>query len=792
MAELFNSDLFIKGGVFSELTTLKGLLAKRMGIVFGRNGSGKSTIARAFREQQPDRQAKDPARQFRLSADDSDSLSPEVQNHLFVFNEDFIDDNIKVEGGLKSIIRIGTSAELDAPIQEAKDRIKVYKEQQVSIRAELDILDGSPGTAGSVKEADKELKDGLKKAGGYTDRLYRTEGKQNLVASVLNPVLNYDPNDTLPDSIGKTAGQLSEEIDRFLSFKSGTPVNWQAPVFSGLPDLSAVNTVLAQTVRPAKLTAEEQQIFDELKEIVSENIFFKTESLIINSSRGFCPLCHQSVSSDHKHTLEQRLVKFRDEAVRNFKARVTGMAQAVPGFDAAFPSFPTSDYDDDLAAAQTRLRDLNVFLSGIRTALEQKAENPFSEMEGFDQNTLSTLVNECQGAFSRVGEDVAVYNQLLKDKDSLKQEIDRLNVRLAYHENKYWIDAYNERTARHNRLTGKYDALKDKIEEQARIIDSLSAQIDQVDDARAQINHYLDLIFGTNKLKLAPAGKDKYKLQVKQGDTYRDIPPRAVSSGERNALALAYFFACVMEKKDKNYDYSDPTLLVIDDPVSSFDVENKAGVISLIANQCRKILNGNKASKVLVLTHDYTTLRDLCDLRRGISPADIDRYPDGKGEEWHYLCLTAKHHLKLARCKGILENLEYGSALWEIFSFATEEDPENYAGIDVIGNTIRKFAESYATHMYRCKWYELFSDERHLICLPDSCKDTIVSFAVRNVLNSESHGTIDAYSPGEIQRSARVLLTYISYADPRHLRAYLGGKNSEKEDRIQTIRGWFA
>ena len=781
---MFDSDLFIRGGVFSEQTKLKGLLAKRLGVVYGRNGSGKSTIARAFREQQPDRQAINPVRQFELSADGTDSLSPDVQNHLFVFNEDFIDDNIKVKDGLKSIIRIGTSAELDAPIREAKDKIKSYKEEQKPIKAELDILDGSPTVAGSIKEADKELKDGLKKDGGYADRLYKIEGKQNLVASVLTPVLTYDKNDTLPDSIGKTAKQLSEAIDRFLSFKSGHTINWQVPVFSRIPDLATVNTVLAQTVRPAKLTAEEQQILNELsKELASENFIPKTEDLIIKSARGFCPLCHQPVSTDYKHTLEQRLIKFRDETVQDFKAKVLGMSQDVPSFSVAFPSFPTSDYDDDLTTADSTLKNLNAFLFDIKTALEKKAGNPFSEMEGFDQNTLNTLTKECQAAFSRIGEDVAVYNQVLKEKDSLKKEIDQLNVRLAYHENKAWIDTYNERSAKRDQLNKAFGALNTKIEEQNRIIGSLSAQIDQVDDARAQINHYLDIIFGTNKLKLAPAGKDKYKLQVKQGDTYRDIPPEAVSSGERNALALAYFFACVLEKKDQNYNYGDPTLLVIDDPVSSFDAENKAGVISLLSNQIKKVLSGNSQSKVLVFTHDFTTLREICDQRSHM-------FSNDKKETETFIRIRHDHKLKEIPCTYILENMEYYNDLQGIFNFADFPEPEDYDAYDSMGNSVRSFAESYATRMFKCKWHDLFTDDRRLKCVPEDIRENLKAFAIRPVLNSESHGVFASFEPIEVQRAARVLLTYMYYASREHLYAYLVGRNEANEWKIEKIENW--
>ena len=93
---MFDSDLIIKGGAFGAPTRLKGILSKRMNITYGRNGSGKSTIARAFREQQPDRQAKNPGRNYSLSFDGSGSLKPEISDHVCVVNEDFIDNNSRI------------------------------------------------------------------------------------------------------------------------------------------------------------------------------------------------------------------------------------------------------------------------------------------------------------------------------------------------------------------------------------------------------------------------------------------------------------------------------------------------------------------------------------------------------------------------------------------------------------------------------------------------------------------------------------------------------------------------
>ena len=720
-------------------------------------------------------------------------MAPEICGQIFVFNEDFIDENIKVAGGLRSIIRIGTSAELDAPIRDANQKIQGLKEKQEPIKESQRILNAGPTVVGSIREAEKEFKNGLKKPGGYVERLDRIEGRQhNLVVGLYQPVLDHDKNDVLPVSISDAGKKLDETIERYRSLQSGSPVVWRQPNPGCVLDFAEINGLVTKTVRPAELTDEERMILEELStELASEDFISKTQNLVIDSSRGFCPLCHQPVSADHKHTLEERLVRYRDKTVQEFKEKVDDVLQGIRNLDMTLPSFPSVEYDGDLQEAERKLAEVNDFISTVKEVLKRKAANPFSRMDSFDQAEFDTLVEECRACLSRVSGDVEAYNRILAEKDTLRGEIDRMNVRLAYHENKYWIDEFNDRTAEEAKLREQFSDLEEKIRKQTELVTSLKSRIDQVDEARDQINCYLDIIFGINKLRLATAGKDSYKLQIKKNDTYVDIPPKAISSGERNALALAYFFACVLEKKDKNYDYGEPTFLVIDDPVSSFDADNKAGVISLIASQSRKVLNGNPESKVLVLTHDYTTLRDLCNLRRNsIAPYDYETGPGGRGSYWYYGCLSANRPFRRVNCKSVLENMEYGSDLLDIFEFAEMPDPDSYEGLDGIGNTIRRFAESYATHMYKCRWFDLFSDDVRLKCIPDRCIESIRTFAVRNVLNSESHGTVDGYSPAEIQRSARVLVTYIFYADRNHLRAYLAEKYPGNE-WVDDVKGWF-
>ena len=780
---MFGTDIFIQGGPFVEPTALNGILAKRMNIVYGRNGTGKSSIAKAFQEQQTTGVQPATSREYKLSFDKSGSFSPDDQSRLFVFNERFIDNSVKFSGGgLKSIVRIGASAELDGPIQAAKDKIKDLEAERKPYDDENAVLDGR--RADSLYEADSKLKDGLK-SGGFADRYQALEGKRLIMtANVLAPIINTTITSPGTFSITDAAAKFKEDLGRYQAYQDGALIVWQAPSFSGMPDLDVINAMLEQPVRPAQLSPQEQTILDDLSTaLASEDMVSKTQAWIVDGDRAFCPLCHQPISQEYKHELRDHLLRFRDRQVEEFKAKVESIRNGIRLPDDYLPDIPGADAD--LKNGHDALEALRGFITDICDALDKKHMIPSASLPPIDKDKLATLVSDCRVALQKVADDVAEYNQALQEKEKLLAALRKDSITLAIHENLHWIVEYNKRTARKAFVDGEIERINNEIRAQKETIAQLNGKMDQIDEAREQINNYLAFIFGEKKLRLVNAGKD-YQLQLKKGNTYEPISTENISSGERNALALAYFFACVLEKKEKNYQYSERTLLVIDDPVSSFDADNKAGVISLINMQCDKVLNGNPESKVLVFTHDTTTLRALLD-KRSIM------FKRNKDQTGTYLRLSPSQKRRLTEVPTdrVLENMEYYNELQTIFYFADFRNPEEFDTYDSIGNTMRRFAESYANRLFKCQWHELFSSDSCPKGFPEDLWDIISSFAIRTVLNAESHTVMEDYEPADLQRTARVLLAYMYYATYPHLHAFLVGGDSEKyEWKMDRIMEW--
>lgn len=114
------------------------------------------------------------------------------------------------------------------------------------------------------------------------------------------------------------------------------------------------------------------------------------------------------------------------------------------------------------------------------------------------------------------------------------------------------------------------------------------------------------IFFSNDRLKIEYK-EDKYQLLV-NGE---HVKPSQVSTGETNAIALCYFFSMIGENKSMNDVHSKSYIIVIDDPITSFDFENKVGTLSYIKSQMLEFLCGNKSTKFLVMTHDLMTFSHL-------------------------------------------------------------------------------------------------------------------------------------------------------------------------------------
>ena len=252
-------------------------------------------------------------------------------------------------------------------------------------------------------------------------------------------------------------------------------------------------------------------------------------------------------------------------------------------------------------------------------------------------------------------------------------------------------------------------------------------------------------------------------------------------------LGLCYFFAKLFINKKKEDKYKDEVLIVIDDPISSFDYGNRLGVMSLLRYQFSNIKKGNPNSRILVMTHDLRSVFDLIKVRSELN--------GGNGTYNKYMELLDKHLIERK------VSSEYKRLLEFVYEYAKNANDD--AGDQVessIGNVMRRVVEVFLSFCYNMSFEQMMCREGILNEIDEGKRNYYANFMCRLALNGESHmaehvyelDTITPYfTKQEKVQTAKSLLRFLNYVNNEHLTCYLGKSNDGDEDRIAVIKGWM-
>lgn len=327
---------------------------------------------------------------------------------------------------------------------------------------------------------------------------------------------------------------------------------------------------------------------------------------------------------------------------------------------------------------------------------------------------------------------------------------------------------------------------KEKLEIRNKIIEenkeNLQAELLNANIALDYINDALKFIFfSTNRLTVE---NKSGKYCVKSRGEH--IKPNQLSVGERNAISLAYFFVSMFEKCNIKEKHTKERLIVIDDPITSFDFENRVGMLSFLQAQLEDIFKGNKNSKILILSHDIQTISDLIKSSRTINKRikehdinyiskKIDRINTDK------ISLSPNNNFN-----------EYQANLEEIFCYANDEQNSSTAQSFGIGNKMRRVAEAISTFLYRSGFDDMFSNDELLNHLSQERQDHYRNTLFRLIFHGMSHSEekaknfnpiYEAFSPQEIRQIARSFLLFLNDTHKHHLSCIL-------KEHINIIKGW--
>ena len=150
----------------------------------------------------------------------------------------------------------------------------------------------------------------------------------------------------------------------------------------------------------------------------------------------------------------------------------------------------------------------------------------------------------------------------------------------------------------------------------------------------------------------------------------KPVRPNKVSLGERNIIALCYFFTEILENQQAKDGYSNKLIIVIDDPVSSFDFENRIGIMSLLKTKISDIVKSNYESQVLLMTHDIKCLYDLQKIGNEVSSEYKKKFSNQK--KLTFSCLELKNIV--LTLFNVIKRNEYSEIFKIVYDYACNEN----------------------------------------------------------------------------------------------------------------------
>ena len=210
------SDAIITSEYFGTNVPLNNHLSRRINILFGTNGSGKSTIADAFR---------------RFSAGDDTALQlpgakidDEGRKHIFVFDEHFVRKNLEMSDntkGLGTIVTIGEAVDRAKEEQDLEKRIADAASRMDSADAAKEIEEGT------VKTLLKKLDADLKKDGSYADLGKGIKCQQRKISVDLGTILNAGNDPSLSsNNMAQLRNEILSGIKTLSSTQEQTKISW--------------------------------------------------------------------------------------------------------------------------------------------------------------------------------------------------------------------------------------------------------------------------------------------------------------------------------------------------------------------------------------------------------------------------------------------------------------------------------------------------------------------------------------------------------------------------------------
>ncbi|WP_303905270.1 AAA family ATPase [Thiohalomonas denitrificans] len=576
---------------FKHATSLQ--TDKKINLIYGLNGTGKSTISNFLYEPN------DP--QFVLC-----SKTPAQTVPILVYNQKFIRDNFFVTDNLKGIFSL--SKENKEAEQKIIEGTKKQGELEHSLQSKRDDKEKVNESYSKQRQQVIEEVWGIKKTYTGGDRVleYCFEGLMGKKDKLFEHLLSI-PKPT--DEPQRDIKALRREVETLKGDDAKPQQPLQNLVFQA-PDVES-HPLFGTTI----LGNTDSEVADLIEKLgnadwVNQGITYLPDE--VDDVGVQCPFCQETTIS--RKFLES-VRSYFDESYQN---QLDTLADLLRKYQSAVEALPGVGEFSDHPFARERKSMLLGKHQALSTALlrnvekiEQKISSPKAPISLTD---TSGLVADFNAEVVAINSDVGAYNDRLQNREAA----------LAKLKDEFWMLMrwqYDQTVSRFQHdLQAANHKLKD-LDGEVRSINSDLAKVKERITAAQKQTVNVDAAVDAINAGLLDLGIDEFSVKKHSDSLYRIVRAGdekdafySLSEGERMMISFLYF--CELCKgKFSAEDTHAQRIVVIDDPISSLShifVFNVGRLIRSI------FFKGDRYRQVIVLTHSLYFFYELTEINHDL------------------------------------------------------------------------------------------------------------------------------------------------------------------------------
>ena len=259
----------------------------RFCLIYGKNGSGKSTISQAFDTVEQNNQSLIASQIIDKSGAAVDLTNEDQKKNIFVFNEEYVNSKVKIKNnGLDAIVLLGKAKDIDEKLEKAKRINEKLKGRQSKYQEDFQKYSDIQNTDNPEKykyDIIKSLKDNFaereKNILGNTNR-----NLQNKTIEFAKNIIDHFETDVSTDEL---KNNFDEKLKSYEDMQSD--LNFSEDIKK--LNFEDIKQLLLHRVEQKQLSPRE----GEIKQIIQSDQITKN---IMEGDSNICPYCVQKLTDE--------------------------------------------------------------------------------------------------------------------------------------------------------------------------------------------------------------------------------------------------------------------------------------------------------------------------------------------------------------------------------------------------------------------------------------------------------------------------------------------------------------